>query len=308
MSYHHGMAIDRWLRIELRHLLALAAVAEEGSFSAAGDRLGYVQSAVSHQIAALEAIVGARLVERSRGQKPVALTPDGQLLYEHARAIVARVRAADAELSDTRDGSTLDIGSFQAISSRIVVPVLRRLDPRLRIRLVEQTTEHGLLDRLAEGELDAVFTEGPLPSGPFESVFLFEDPYVLVAPRSLDVDGPITLKEVAKLPLVGHSIERPRLQQHLELRGLEPNYVVSSDVNTTIQALVRSGVACAVVPAFSVDATDEEIVVLPLEPVDAVEPRRVLLAWNSERVDTKPVAEFLEATLAVCEERMTKSP
>jgi DNA-binding transcriptional LysR family regulator len=176
LPYDHGMAIDRWLRIELRHLLALAAVAEEGSFSAAGERLGYVQSAISHQIAALEAIVGTRLVERSRGQKPVALTPNGLVLYEHARSIVARIRTADAQLADTQQPHALDIGSFQAVSSKIVVPVLQRLDPQLHVRLVEQTTEHGLLDRLAEGRLDAAFTEGPLPSGPFESVALFEDP------------------------------------------------------------------------------------------------------------------------------------
>src|ERR1700759_647186 len=86
-SYDRATMLERWLRVELRHLFALEAGAEEGSFSAAGDRLGYVQSAVSHQIASLESIVGKRLFERTRGTKPVALTAEGRILYDHAKTI-----------------------------------------------------------------------------------------------------------------------------------------------------------------------------------------------------------------------------
>src|SRR5919204_242176 len=53
------MESDAWIRLELRHLAALRAVAREGSFAAAAVALGYTQSAVSQQIAMLERIVGA---------------------------------------------------------------------------------------------------------------------------------------------------------------------------------------------------------------------------------------------------------
>src|SRR5262249_61937016 len=68
---------DFWPGLELRHLAALQAVAEEGSFWNAADRLDTSQSSVSQQIATLERIVGERLGERSRGRKPVALTEAG---------------------------------------------------------------------------------------------------------------------------------------------------------------------------------------------------------------------------------------
>jgi DNA-binding transcriptional LysR family regulator len=93
------MAADWWVGVELRHLVALEAVAREGSFRRAAERLGYVQSAISHQIAALESLVGHRLIDRSRGTRPLTLTPAGELLLSHAQVVIAQMRAAQADLS-----------------------------------------------------------------------------------------------------------------------------------------------------------------------------------------------------------------
>ena len=83
-----------WPGMELRHLLALVAVAETGTFSRAADRLGYTQSAVSQQIGSLERIVGTLLFERPGGPRPVRLTTAGEMLMTHARAVLARVDSA----------------------------------------------------------------------------------------------------------------------------------------------------------------------------------------------------------------------
>src|SRR5256885_4800089 len=98
------MGADSWLGVELRHFLALEAVAREGSFGKAATALGYTQSAVSQQIATLERIVGHRLVERPGGPEPVSLTEAGRLPLIHADAIAARVPPAQADLTSLAEG------------------------------------------------------------------------------------------------------------------------------------------------------------------------------------------------------------
>ena len=88
---------DRWLGVELRHFAALQALASEGSFGRAAERLGYTQSAVSQQIATLERIVDEKLVERPGGPRPISLTEAGRLLLRHASSIVARLQAGARE-------------------------------------------------------------------------------------------------------------------------------------------------------------------------------------------------------------------
>ena len=78
------------LGIELRHLMALDAVARHGSFNAAAEELGYTQSAVSQQINSLEQIVGRPVFERSRGPGTVTTTEVGRVLLGHAQAVLAR--------------------------------------------------------------------------------------------------------------------------------------------------------------------------------------------------------------------------
>jgi DNA-binding transcriptional LysR family regulator len=88
-----------WLGVEVRHLAALTAVASERSFSAAAGELGYGQPAISQQIAALERVVGTRLIERRPGHAPVGLTPAGELLARHSRVLLAVLHAARADLN-----------------------------------------------------------------------------------------------------------------------------------------------------------------------------------------------------------------
>src|SRR5205085_12004124 len=113
---------DRWLGLELRHLAALKAVAEEGTFARAGARLGYTQSAISQQIAALERIAGARLLERPPGRRPDGLTAAGKVVLRHGAAMLARGHAVEADLAAAADGTTgtLRLGIYQSVGVHVL--------------------------------------------------------------------------------------------------------------------------------------------------------------------------------------------
>src|SRR2546428_374270 len=115
------MQADEWMGLELRHLIALKALAEEGSFGRAAQRLGYTQSAISQQIAVLERIVGQRLVDRPGGPKPISLTQAGELLLTHADGITARLSAAQADLSALEAGAAGPLRSGTHHTARAAV-------------------------------------------------------------------------------------------------------------------------------------------------------------------------------------------
>ena len=192
------------------------------------------------------------------------------------------------------------------ISSRIVSRVLQRLEGEVCVELIERTTEVGLLDRLADGELDVVFTEGPLGPGPFASETLFVDPYVLVAPasrRSRSDGAPLSLRELARLPLVGHSDERPARSSGTSPR--EASAPTTSFAPTSTRRSRRSSGTASRTPSCRASRStrrDDDVAVIPLDPVDAIEPRVVLVAWNSDRTLERPIAAFVDATRAVCAE------
>ena len=163
---------DLWLGVEVRHLAALRAVAEEGTFGAAALRLGYAQSAISQQIAALERYVGHRLFDRPGGSRPVQLTRAGELLLGHAETIMSRLvgRADRPRLARRRRLRQPD--PHRRLPERRADDVAadpagarRRLRRRSNSTSSESNDDRMLLELLERGELDVAFAELPLPEG-----------------------------------------------------------------------------------------------------------------------------------------------
>jgi DNA-binding transcriptional LysR family regulator len=309
------MEPDRWLGVELRHLAALQAVAEEGSFGRAALRLGYTQSAVSQQVATLERIVGEKLVERPGGPRAVSLTEAGTLLLRHADAIVARLRAAQADLASLSQGEsgTLRIGTYQSVGARILPQILQRYRaswPEVAIRLANPSNDDRLLELLERGEIDVTFTVLPVPEGPFEGVELIEDPYVLV----VRLDSPLatrrqapTLADIGELPLIGFPFCRGSMhgEERLRAAGFEPNVVFRSDDNGTLVGLVAAGVGVALVPRLIVEPRPDVAV---REVGSLVPPRVLAIAWHRDRYRSRATEAFVETARAVCAELASEPP
>lgn len=292
------MDLDRWLGIELRHLAALQAVAEDRSFRAAADRLGYTQSAVSQQIATLERIVGAKLIERPGGPRKVFLTDAGRLVLGHAESIVARLEAAQADTAAIAAGGVgkLSVGTYQSVSERILpalVPRFQTARPGVEMSLVESKSDDELLAHVERGDLDLAFALLPLPEGPFAFTELMHDPWMLLVPCDSPLarrDEPVSLDELANLPLIGARLHRCRMHvdAHFRACGLEPRYVFRSDENGTVHGLVAAGMGVGIVPRLAVDRRNERVVALQLGSNPS--PRVIALAWHRDRY-RPPAAE-----------------
>ena len=135
---------------------AFATVVDEGSFSGAARELGYTQSAISQQIGALERIVGGSVLRRPPGgRRPLELTDTGRVVLAHARPLLERVKAAQADVSPLAGGDlgALAVLTFQSFGARLLPRVLRSFRarcPGVDVRIDEALDVDGLLGAVGE--------------------------------------------------------------------------------------------------------------------------------------------------------------
>jgi DNA-binding transcriptional LysR family regulator len=290
------------LQIDLRHLAALQALSEERSFQRAALKLGYTQSAVSQQLAALERSVNRRLVNRPRGAQGLTLTEAGAVLLKHAAAIDSTLSVARADLAalDTGTTGSLRIGTFQSAGIRLLPEILRQFTAKrneVDVVVTEGPSDDTLLPLVERGELDVTFAELPLPGAAFTAAPLVTDRYVLVVPRDSPLAGAsqLTLPDIAELPLVGFKNGRSaeRIVTHFQARGLRPTLAMRLDDNEIILAIVASGIGGALMPALAVHPDRDDVRVLEL--ADDLPPRVIAVAWHADR-GLSPAGEAFVAT------------
>jgi DNA-binding transcriptional LysR family regulator len=300
--------LPRSLRdVEIRHLAALAAVADTGSFGRAATQLGFTQSAVSQQIAALERVVGEPVFDRPGGPRPVALTPAGETLLGHARWILGRLREAEQDLAALRAGEQgrIAIGTFQSVSVRIlpeVLTVLKAERPGVEVHLIELNDQTALLDQVDSGALDLTFVN-TVQDPRLVTEFLFEDPNLYVtAAVSGAATGPIAARELNGVPLIGETVSSCQMLIEASLRalGVTPTYVFRSNDNGAMQAMVRAGMGDAVMPLLAIDRTDPGVIVREIDP--PLEPRLIGVAWRTGRTLPPAARRFVEIAHDVARE------
>ena len=308
------MNADALSGLEIKHLRALRAVVEEGSFGAAAIRLGYTQSAVSQQIAALERVVGTRLFDRPGGPRRVRLTRAGELLDHHATSILAGVAAAGADLAAFAQGDAgrVAIGTFQSIQVQALPRIVGRLraeSPGLRIELTEHDESELLAAALATGDLDVSFLVAiPMDRPELDVIASWTDPFLVMSPadEALAPNGSaVPVDRLTGPPMValGASSCQALLERSLAAVGARPDVVFRTGNNSAVQAMVRAGGCHAVMPRLAIDVDDPDVSVHATTP--ELPARTIALAVAAGRSRSPATERVIELAVAVCDELLT---
>ena len=295
-----AVGVAPWLGIQVRHLAALESVAEEGSFNKAAKKLGYTQSAISQQVAALERIVGERLVVRPERFQRVTPTPAGEIMLEQARGILARLRVAQGEVHALREGNAgvVRVGIFQGLGSLVSGALVRRFpidDPGVQLQMIHTISDAELVEPLGRGEIDLAFVTLPLEPGPLVVEELLAEELQLVLPPNdpLSRSGKLAPTDLHDLRLV--CLRRCRSTDQalarLEANGIKPDVVYRTDDSGTLLGLVRAGATAALLPELLVESDAHGLVARSLSTPQLY--RRIGIAWRREQPPADAGAEFV---------------
>jgi len=299
---------DLPLGVEVRHLMALEAVSQTGSFSQAATRLGYAQSAISQQISTLEKAVGHRLVDRPGGPRSVSLTEAGKVLLDHASHIVARLAAAKADLDAMAagDAGVLRVGTFQSASNRLLPPTLalfRAAWPNINVELRNEPMIANVEGLIRSGQADLAFADVAALDDAYAMVELIRDPEVLItAPdHPLAKYDTIDLAQLSGVKMISMPAGDAcfiRVARALERVGSEPDIIFRSDDNLTTQRLVAIGLGVAVVPLLTVERSipDAQVAIRGLKSnLD----RQIGIIWHRDRLQSRAAEAFIETAMQI---------
>lgn len=236
-------------------------VAEEGSFTRAGQKAGLTQSAMTRQIRGVEDQLGVALFERTT--RRVGLTPAGRLLYEKSKPIFA---SAEATLRQLQQDFALIPQTLRVAVDRSIglacYPgfffAFRRRMPAVQLH-VQQLTSDEILGALEAKALDAGLLALPprLPAT-LTATHRFADEFVLIAPPDSDLPsaaGPANLRRLRSrlaaerwLLLDRRGTTGTRLQAWLRAQGLDISPAIELDSFDVIVNLVALGLGCSFVP------------------------------------------------------------
>jgi DNA-binding transcriptional LysR family regulator len=291
----------------LRELQAVLAVAELGSFRRAAAALGYTQSALSHQVSALEAALEQPLFLRPGGRAPVRLTPAGEAVCRRARRALTEVEAvaADAEQAARGEIVRVRVGVTQTAAAEIMPSALRAFrddHPGVEVVLVAADEQEVSRAALRRGDLDLAFSYDLETDEHVEAIALLEDPWVILTRRdsaiaSLERPGFAVLDQLDLVAWTRRWPAQAELEDSWARRGITPRIVYRTDDNLALQRLVAAGLGHACIGRIAASrAVDPSLTWL--EPHEPWAPRRIALRYPRDRPVTATARSLISAIRA----------
>ncbi len=273
-------------------LRVLREVAQTGSFSAAAFSLGYTQSAVSRQVAALEAAAGHRLFDRAR--HGVTLTPPGARLLRSATRVLDELDSARRELSGELVAvRPIRLGAFAAAAAGLVPQALAALPPDLNVTLREATTP-ALTRSLRAGTLDlAVLARTPPYRPPDAETPALE--LTTLSERELALGVPANhplarARSIETAELVGQVWVASRSETGDTLLGVWPGLAERPDIRYVVRdwlaklQIVAAGLAITTIAPVMTDVLPEGVRMVAVRG-EPQETRRVVVARRPGPLD-----------------------
>lgn len=261
------------MHLELRHLRTVHAIHEQGGLARAAEVLNITQSALSHQVKALEEQAGVDLFVRRA--KPLRLSPAGMRLLRLAEQVLPLVAATEAEFKGVEAGriGRLHIAMECHACFDWLLPVLdifRRTWPEVDLD-IRQRLAFGALPALARQEVDLVISSDPeeMAGIAYQPLFDYSPTLVVPAGHPLVAKGHADPPDLAGETLITYPMDRARLDvfsQFLTPAGIEPAQSRTVELTAVALMLVASGRGVAVMPDWVLrrEAANAEIAMLPL--------------------------------------------
>jgi DNA-binding transcriptional LysR family regulator len=261
--------------MEIRQLEAFVAIAETGSFTAAGERVNLTQSTISQQIKALEEELGEALF--LRGKRHTQLTEAGERLMPHARMILGTLDeiAASFRASGRAPRGRIRVGASAMAAAYLLGPLYEgfiRAYPDIQLVVRATSTTDETVRQVTSGEIDVGFIAVPITNQAIAVETVAIDEIVLVVGKDHEWAGRAS---VAARELDGAAViaferglsHRHTMDELLGKLGVVPRVVAETNDPITVKNFVEAGLGIALVPRWSVAAEAESgrLSVLTLE-------------------------------------------
>jgi DNA-binding transcriptional LysR family regulator len=260
--------------MELKHLRAFVALADELHFGRAAQRLCIVQPALSMQIKALEEELGVRLFERDRHK--VALSETGHLFLPEARATLHQAMRAEqtARLSARGEIGTLRIAFVSSVLPKLLPALVRSMHsrfPLITLELKDMPTPDQIA-ALHDNKLDFGLIRLPVFSAGLQTRLVFDEPFLVALPE----DHPLAADSLIRpADLCGHPAfvlarrYAPGFYDEMLLalsrQGATLEIARELGEFTTMLALVAAGLGIGLIPAEAASALPPNVVARPLD-------------------------------------------
>lgn len=289
----------------LRQLQYLKLLAEHGSFSRAAEAAHVSQPALSSGVQELERVLGAAVVERTRGA--VILTAVGAEAVRRAEDVLAR--AEDLVEAAQNAGKPLSgrfrLGIIPTVAPFLLpqaLPGLRALYPGLRLFLREDLTPR-LIAGLKAGQLDAAVIALPYEAPGIDHAHIGDDEILAAAPAGhpLAGTGPIPEGALKAEDLIlledGHCL-RDQALAAVNIEAPRGEDVFAATTLPTLVQMVSSGLGVSFLPQMAVRAGLADQPGVVVRPISETAPRReIVVAWragSSRAAEARLLAEALK--------------